>query len=244
MRQRGDQRSVARFVFPISERNLHSLYAQTGIKTDGGYAEYCTLDATALAHIPEDMDVAKAAPLLCAGVTVFNGMRNMGSESLSVPITRGSRRQANGFCEQSSLEALLLSAVGRSDRGMCITLSHPHLGHAGIGGLGHLAIQFAAKSGYNVVALSQSESKKDLAMKLGAHHYLSGNDVVCGSLAMRIPSLTQLISLRITDRPTSEEIRRRAVDHLHCTQTRGYLIVGPRKCKPDKLFDPYLPTRS
>lgn len=52
----------------------------------------------------------------------------------------------------------------------------------GIGGLGHLAIQFAAKSGYNVVALSQSDSKKDLAMKLGAHHYLSGNDVVRGAL--------------------------------------------------------------
>ena len=54
----------------------------TGILTDGGYAEYCTLDATALAHIPEEADVAKAAPLLCAGVTVFNGMRNMGSKSL------------------------------------------------------------------------------------------------------------------------------------------------------------------
>jgi D-arabinose 1-dehydrogenase-like Zn-dependent alcohol dehydrogenase len=44
--------------------------------------------------------------------------------------------------------------------------------------LGHLAIQFAAKSGYNVVALSQSDSKKELATKLGAHHYLSGKDVV------------------------------------------------------------------
>lgn len=53
----------------------------SGILTDGGYAEYCTLDATALAHIPEDADPAKMAPLLCAGVTVFNGMRNMNSES-------------------------------------------------------------------------------------------------------------------------------------------------------------------
>jgi D-arabinose 1-dehydrogenase-like Zn-dependent alcohol dehydrogenase len=44
--------------------------------------------------------------------------------------------------------------------------------------LGHLAIQFAAKSGFNVVALSQSDSKKELATKLGAHHYLSGKDVV------------------------------------------------------------------
>jgi D-arabinose 1-dehydrogenase-like Zn-dependent alcohol dehydrogenase len=55
-----------------------------GILTDGGYAEYCTLDATALAHIPTEQDVAKAAPLLCAGVTVFNGMRNMGSECWQV----------------------------------------------------------------------------------------------------------------------------------------------------------------
>jgi D-arabinose 1-dehydrogenase-like Zn-dependent alcohol dehydrogenase len=54
---------------------------ESGILTDGGYAEYCTLDATALAHIPEDADPAKMAPLLCAGVTVFNSMRNMNSES-------------------------------------------------------------------------------------------------------------------------------------------------------------------
>ncbi|GHJ85665.1 hypothetical protein NliqN6_2067 [Naganishia liquefaciens] len=106
-----------------------------GILTDGGYAEYCTLDATALAHIPEDADPAKMAPLLCAGVTVFNGMRNMNIKP-----------------------------------GSTVAVS-------GIGGLGHLAIQYAAKSGYNVVALSQSDSKKDLAMKLGAHHYLSGKDV-------------------------------------------------------------------
>jgi D-arabinose 1-dehydrogenase-like Zn-dependent alcohol dehydrogenase len=48
----------------------------------------------------------------------------------------------------------------------------------GIGGLGHLAIQFAAKSGFNTVALSQSDSKKDLALKLGAHHYISGDNIV------------------------------------------------------------------
>jgi NADPH:quinone reductase-like Zn-dependent oxidoreductase len=55
-----------------------------GIKTDGGYAEYCTLDATAVAHVPVEADVAKTAPLFCAGVTVFNSMRNMGSKCARV----------------------------------------------------------------------------------------------------------------------------------------------------------------
>lgn len=106
-----------------------------GIKTDGGYAEYCTLDATAVAHVPVEADVAKTAPLFCAGVTVFNSMRNMGIQP-----------------------------------GSTVAVS-------GIGGLGHLAIQFAAKSGFNTVALSQSDSKKDLALKLGAHHYISGDNI-------------------------------------------------------------------
>merc|ERR1712071_152936 len=104
-----------------------------GIKTDGGYAEYATLDYTALCKIPESMDPAEQAPLMCAGVTVFTSMRNMGVQPGAVVAIQG------------------------------------------LGGLGHLAVQFAHKSGWKTVALSSSDSKKDLAKELGADVYVDGS---------------------------------------------------------------------
>jgi D-arabinose 1-dehydrogenase-like Zn-dependent alcohol dehydrogenase len=94
-------------------------------------AEYCTLRTEAAVRIPEDADPAEYAPLLCAGVTVFNGIRNM-------KITPGD-----------------IVAV------------------QGLGGLGHLAIQYARKLGYRTVALSTSSSKKDFAMQLGANDFIN-----------------------------------------------------------------------
>tara|TARA_R110002020_G_scaffold171816_3_gene361874 strand:- start:855 stop:1859 length:1005 start_codon:yes stop_codon:yes gene_type:complete len=102
-----------------------------GISYDGGYAEYMTAPQEAVALIPEDLSSEEAAPLLCAGITVYNGMRN------------------------SKLRAGDVVAV------------------QGIGGLGHLAIQYANKMGMKTVAISTSDSKKDLAEKLGAHHYIN-----------------------------------------------------------------------
>lgn len=101
-----------------------------GIFRDGGYAEYMILRSEAAVHVPKDVDPAAFAPMLCAGVTVFNSIRNMG-------ITPGS-----------------LVAV------------------QGLGGLGHLAIQFAHHMGYRVVALSSSSGKEEFAKKLGAHDYV------------------------------------------------------------------------
>lgn len=72
--------------------------------------------------------------------------------------------------------------------------------------MGHLAIQFAAKSGYNVVALSQSDSKKDLAMKLGAHHYLSGKDVVRGVLNKLSMAPAHLLFILGLCRPSNSRI--------------------------------------
>jgi len=106
-----------------------------GVSRDGGYAEYVTLRSEAAVPIPEDVDAAKYAPLLCAGVTVFNSMRK--------------QNKATG-----SLVAI-----------------------QGLGGLGHLAIQYARKAGYRVVALSSSGAKEDFARKLGAHEYLDGSKV-------------------------------------------------------------------
>lgn len=104
--------------------------AINGVTMDGGYATYALLRSEAVVNVPKEMDPAEVAPLLCAGVTVFNGMRNM-------DVRPGS-----------------LVAV------------------QGLGGLGHLAVQYANKMGYRTVALSHGDKKREFAMKLGAHEYI------------------------------------------------------------------------
>jgi len=86
-----------------------------------------------LARIPEGLDKIKAAPLLCAGITVFNAMRHQG------------------------LVAGDVCAV------------------VGIGGLGHLAVQYANKFGYHAVAVSSGTAKEKLAKELGAHVYIDSS---------------------------------------------------------------------
>ncbi len=102
----------------------------TGISHDGGYAEYAVVPAESVARIPEGIDAAAAGPLLCAGITTYNSLRNSGA------------RPGDTVAVQ------------------------------GIGGLGHLAIQFAAKMGFRTVALSNGASKEALARQLGAHEYV------------------------------------------------------------------------
>ncbi|PRX46352.1 alcohol dehydrogenase [Salegentibacter salegens] len=103
----------------------------SGISYDGGYAEFMTAPQEAVVNIPEELSSAEAAPLLCAGITVFNALRNSG-------ITAGDTVAVQG-----------------------------------IGGLGHLALQYAAKMGMRTVAISTSDSKKELAEELGAHHFIN-----------------------------------------------------------------------
>ncbi|CAM9269476.1 unnamed protein product [Ectocarpus sp. 13 AM-2016] len=88
--------------------------------------------AKALARVPEGMDPVAAAPLLCAGVTVFNALR--------------------GTNEKAKPPALV--------------------GVVGVGGLGHVAIQYAAKFGYIVAAISRGSDKKEICFELGATHYI------------------------------------------------------------------------
>ncbi|KAI0761188.1 GroES-like protein [Trametes elegans] len=107
----------------------------TGILSDGGYAEYVTARSEAVAVIPRDLDPAEVAPLLCAGVTVFNGLRKVDLKPGDIVAVQG------------------------------------------IGGLGHLALQFARAMGYRVVALSSGSSKEALSRALGAHEYLDGSKV-------------------------------------------------------------------
>jgi D-arabinose 1-dehydrogenase-like Zn-dependent alcohol dehydrogenase len=101
-----------------------------GIAYDGGYAEYLTAPAGALASIPEGLSAVEAAPLMCAGVTTFNSLRNSGARP-------------------GDLVAVL-----------------------GIGGLGHLGVQFAAKMGFRTVAIARGKDKEPFALKLGASHYV------------------------------------------------------------------------
>ncbi|KAJ3993847.1 GroES-like protein [Lentinula boryana] len=110
--------------------------AINGVSQDGGYAEYVTLRTEAVLPISKDLDPAEASPLLCAGITTFNALRNIPD------------------LKKGDVVAIL-----------------------GLGGLGHLGIQYAKAMGYKVVALSQSDAKKDLATKLGADVYLDGSKV-------------------------------------------------------------------
>jgi len=102
----------------------------TGITRDGGYADFVTAPAGVLARIPDELSAAEAAPLMCAGITTFNSLRNSGTRP-------------------GDLVAVL-----------------------GVGGLGHLGVQFAAKMGFTTVAIARGKDKEELARKLGARHYI------------------------------------------------------------------------
>ena len=102
----------------------------TGISIDGGYADHVVADARALARVPAGMAPDTAAPLMCAGVTVFNALRHSRA--------RGGDRVAV----------------------------------LGVGGLGHLAVQFASRMGFETVAIGRGATKEGLARECGAHHYV------------------------------------------------------------------------
>ncbi|KUJ24455.1 putative alcohol dehydrogenase [Mollisia scopiformis] len=108
--------------------------AVNGVSRDGGYGEYVLLRTEAVVNVPKDVDPVEIAPILCAGITVFNSIRKL-------KITPGD-----------------IVAV------------------QGLGGLGHLAVQYANKMGYRVVALSSGDKKKDFAHKLGAHEYINTSE--------------------------------------------------------------------
>jgi D-arabinose 1-dehydrogenase-like Zn-dependent alcohol dehydrogenase len=102
----------------------------TGISFDGGYADYMIAPEQALAVVPDELSNADAAPLMCAGVTTFNALRNS---------------DARG----GDMVAIL-----------------------GLGGLGHLGVQFAAKMGFKTVGIARGKDKEPLARKLGAWRYI------------------------------------------------------------------------
>jgi D-arabinose 1-dehydrogenase-like Zn-dependent alcohol dehydrogenase len=102
----------------------------TGLTQDGGYAEYMIAPAEAIAAIPDGLPAPEAAPLLCAGITVFNALRNSGARAGDLVAVQG------------------------------------------IGGLGHLGIQYARQMGFRAFAIGRGKEKEPLARKLGAAHFV------------------------------------------------------------------------
>jgi alcohol dehydrogenase len=106
----------------------------TGITSDGGYAEYMVSRSEAVARVPEGLSAVEAAPLMCAGITTYNCLRNAGARP-------------------GELVAVL-----------------------GLGGLGHLGVQFAAKMGFRTVGIARGKDKEPLAKQLGAWHYIDSQN--------------------------------------------------------------------
>ena len=102
----------------------------TGISFDGGYGEYMIAPVSAVARFPDELSPVDAAPLMCAGITTFNALRNSGARA-------------------GDVVAVL-----------------------GLGGLGHLGVQYAAKMGFTVVAIARGKDKEPLARQLGAVTYI------------------------------------------------------------------------
>jgi len=102
----------------------------SGVNVDGGYAEVMIAEARGIASIPDELTSAEAAPLLCAGITTYNALRNAGLRGGDL------------------------------------------VGVQGIGGLGHLGIQFARHMGFRTVAIGRGREKEKLAKDLGAHVYI------------------------------------------------------------------------
>jgi D-arabinose 1-dehydrogenase-like Zn-dependent alcohol dehydrogenase len=101
-----------------------------GISYDGGYSEFVLAPIESLARIPGELTSEEAAPLMCAGVTTFNALRNSGARPGDLVAVQG------------------------------------------IGGLGHLGVQFANKFGFETVAIGRGGDKRSLALKLGARTYI------------------------------------------------------------------------
>jgi len=118
--------------------------AVTGGTRDGGYASHVLAEASAVARVPPEFDAVEAAPMLCAGITTFNALRNSGA----------------GPGELVAIH--------------------------GVGGLGHLGIQFSKRLGFRTVAVNRGREKEGLARSLGAHDYIDSEE---GDVASALQAL-------------------------------------------------------
>ncbi len=147
-----------------------------GLAYDGGYAERVVVPEEALAAVPDELTSVEVAPLMCAGVTTFNGLR-------SSPARAG------------DLVAVL-----------------------GVGGLGHLGVQFANRMGFETVAIARGEDKEASARQLGAHHYIDSNATDVATALQALGGAQVILST-----VTSAAAMAAAVGGLGA---RGQLVVG------------------
>ncbi|WP_327065138.1 alcohol dehydrogenase catalytic domain-containing protein [Kitasatospora sp. NBC_01302] len=123
-----------------------------GVTYDGGYAEYMVAPQDALARIPEVLSFEEAGPLMCAGITTFNSLRNSGARP-----------------------------------GDTVAIQ-------GIGGLGHLAVQFADKMGFRTVAINRGRGKEEISRRLGADEYLDSEEGSTGEALAKLGGAVAVIS--------------------------------------------------
>jgi len=135
-----------------------------GISYDGGYQQYMVAPVEALVAIPDSLNAAEAAPLLCAGITTFNALRHGG--------------------------ALLGDLVAVE----------------GIGGLGHLGIQFANKCGYKVAAIGRGSENASLANKLGASVYIDSKSTNAAQELQKLGGAQAILATAPSSKAMSELI--------------------------------------
>ena len=157
----------------------------TGISYDGGYAEYAVVPHEAVARIPEKLSAIDAGPLLCAGVTTYNALRNSGARP-----------------------------------GQTVAVQ-------GIGGLGHLGIQYAAKMGFRVVAISSGADKEALARQLGAHEYIDTKKTPAAEGLKKLGGADLILATA----PHSEAI----ADAAQGLKPRGKLLIVAAPFEPLKV---------
>ncbi len=156
-----------------------------GLNYDGGYADYMVTPANGLVRIPDDLSTEDAAPLLCAGVTTYNAIRNSGARP-------------------GDVVAIL-----------------------GLGGLGHLGVQFAAKMGFNTVAIARGADKEPFAKQLGAHHYID-TTVEDASAALRELGGAKTILATVPDSKAMSDL-------VSGLKERGTLVIVGVGAEPIQL---------
>jgi D-arabinose 1-dehydrogenase-like Zn-dependent alcohol dehydrogenase len=154
----------------------------TGISYDGGYADYVVVQEEAVARIPGGLDAVAAGPLLCAGITTYNALRNSGARSGDTVAVQG------------------------------------------IGGLGHLAIQYAARMGFRTVAISRGADKEALARELGAHEYVDTQKISAAEGLQKLGGA----DLVLATAPNSEAIS----STLDGIRPRGKLLIVAAPFEP------------
>ena len=158
----------------------------TGISFDGGYAEYMLAPLETLVAIPDELASADAAPLLCAGNTTFNALKESGAKP-------------------GDLVAI-----------------------QGLGGLGHLGVQFSAKSGFTTAVISHSKEKEKLAYKLGADHFIDSSSTNPAKELKKLGGASVILSTAPSGKAASE-----LIDGLGLN---GQLILVQASSEPIPVF--------